>query len=617
MTRATSPARRRLLLAITLSVPILFFAALEGGLRLAWRDGALPVFSALDAAGTSLLVPNRGVARRYFASSANPPVPPMDAFAAEKPARSFRVFVLGESSAAGFPFPPNGTFSRVLRDALRDVLPGDSVEVVNLGIAATNSFTLVDLADDVIAQRPDVILIYAGHNEYYGALGVGSTIGMGSSPRLVRLYLAAERLRTVVMLRNGIAAVMRLMHPPPNDSTAATLMESVARDQRIELGGRAYQAGLSQYAGNLDLTLRRFRDAGVPVLVASIASNVRDQPPFVSDHNGPAFAAFDSAGLLSRAGDSSTARRLYARARDLDVIRFRAPSALNDTIRAVAAREGARYVPTAERFDAASPGGSPGHELFLEHVHPNRHGYALMAQTFFEALRDMRFLGRDAHLERLSPWPVYEARMELTPFDERIAEHTVRTITSRWPFVPRERALDYRGTYRPGGLSDSLALLVSRGGISWAEAKLRVAADEETRGHADSAFAEYRGLIRDRPFTELPYRFAGRALVAAHRPSDAAVYLERSLSMAPTPEATYLLGILALQQKDYARAITLLDRAVTMAPTSAAAAYQLSLAFGLSRNLDAARAAAARAAQVDPRYPGLARWMVSLGMAAP
>src|ERR1019366_9354225 len=99
------------------------------------------------------------------------------------------LFVMGESSAAGFPYPPNGTFARVIRDALTDVLPADTVEVVNLGMAATNSYTIADLAHDVIDQKPDAVLIYGGHNEYYGALGAGSIETLGSYPSFVRLYL--------------------------------------------------------------------------------------------------------------------------------------------------------------------------------------------------------------------------------------------------------------------------------------------------------------------------------------------------------------------------------------------------------------------------------------------
>jgi len=611
-----SPRRRALFLVITLLIPLLLLAALEGAVRLAWPGGAMPAFDPIKRADADFLVPGRRVARRYFAAEEFPPTPPADLFAATKPKRSFRLFVLGESTAAGFPYPPNGSFSRLLRDALRDVLPGDSVEVVNVGIAATNSYTIADLADEVIEQRPDAVLIYAGHNEYYGALGVGSSIRAAPSPIVVRLYLRSLRLRTVALLRATMMSIMRGTRPPA-DSVVATFMESVARDQQIELDTPEYAAGLAQFRDNMDAALSRFARARVPVFLASIASNVRDQAPFVSPDNGPARAAYDSARAALAAGDTASARQRFVRARDLDVIRFRAPSALDDLIRTVAARHHVHYVPVAERFAAASPGGITGHELFLEHVHPNEHGYALIAQTFFEALRDARFLGRDARLERLQPWPHYETGMVLTPLDSLIVQHTVRTVTTRWPFVTRDSALDYRGTYRPVSLTDSLAFLVSRGGMTWADAKLRVARAEEARGHPDSAAREYLGLVRDEPLLRPPLILAARALLEAGRDSQAVPLLERARLLAPDWESDYMLGIVALRRRDYARAIALLDRAATAAPSNAAPVYQLSLAFGLARNLAAARGAAARAAQLDPEFPGLRAWMATLGMRTP
>jgi len=611
-----SPLRQRTFLILTILAPLLFLAALEGALRLLWSGGAMPAFDTVRRGDADYLVPGQRVARRYFAAEEFPPTPPVDLFAASKPRRAFRLFVLGESTAAGFPYPPNGSFSRLLRDALRDVLPGDSVEVVNLGIAATNSYTIADLANEVIAERPDAILIYAGHNEYYGALGVGSSIRAGRSPVVVRAYLRAMRLRSVALLRAGMTKGMRATRPP-TDSTVATFMESVVRDQQIELGGRSYEAGLAQFRDNMDVALSHFTRAGVPVFLASIASNVRDQPPFVSADNAPARAAFDSAGAALASGDSSSARRLFVRARDLDVIRFRAPSELDDVIRHLATRHRVHYVPVAERFAAASPGGMTGHELFLEHVHPNQRGYALIAQSFFDALREARFLGRESHLERLQPWTHYQTGMLLTPLDSLIVLHTVRTVTTRWPFVARAAALDYRGTYHPSSMVDSLAFLVSRGGIAWADAKLRVASDDEARQHPDSAALEYLGLVRDRPLLPQPLRLAARALLEAGRDSQAVPLIERSQRLAPSWESDYMLGIVALRRRDFADAIALLDRASTAQPSAVAPVYQLSLAFGLSHNLAAARGAAARAAQLDPRYPGLAAWMTVLGMPQP
>lgn len=615
MTRHAARPPRALLYVLTLLVPVLLLALAEVALRALWPGGAIPAFDHVSVAGAAYLVPSRGVARRYFATEDAPPAPPGDRFLATRPAGGLRLFVLGESSAAGFPYPHNGTFSRLLRDALQDVMPGAPVEVVNMGIAATNSYTIADLADDVLAQRPDAVLMYAGHNEYYGALGVGSSVRAGSSPAIVHAYLAAQHLRLFMAMRRAVTAVARrVQQGRVNDETVATFMETIARDQEIQLGGPAYDAGLRQLDANLTSAVREFTAHGVRVYVASIESNVRGQHPFVSPANGAASAAYDSGqGALAR-GDTLGARAPLLRARELDVIRFRAPSAVNDVIRRVARESGARYVPVAEHLDSLSPGGLAGPELFLEHVHPNARGYAEIGRAFFEALRADRFLGHAADTTRLATWDAYQRRMAISPFDDRIVEHTVRTVTTRWPFVSREKALDYRGTYRPQGLRDSLALLVSRGGMSWAEGKLRVATAHEAAGHPDSALVEYQGLLRDVPDAELPNRFAGRALVALGRPAEAVPLLERAMQLQPTSEAAYLLGMVALQRREMDAAIAFLDQAVRLAPDAVAPVYQLSLAFGLSHNLAAARGAAARAARLDPAYPGLAAWMRTLGM---
>ena len=147
-------------LLITLALPFLLLGALEAGLRAAGYGGSLQAFETPESMHGRYRIPSSNLGRRYFPQERFPPTPPGDAFLVEKPLNSIRLFVLGESSTAGFPYSANGTFSRVLRDALRDVLPGDTVEVVNLGMAATNSYTIADVARDVIAERPDAVLIY-------------------------------------------------------------------------------------------------------------------------------------------------------------------------------------------------------------------------------------------------------------------------------------------------------------------------------------------------------------------------------------------------------------------------------------------------------------------------
>ena len=60
-----------------------------------------------------------------------------------------------------------GSFSRYIRKRLELVYPNTTIEVVNISMTAVNSYTVLDLLPGVLDQKPDLVLIYAGHNEYY------------------------------------------------------------------------------------------------------------------------------------------------------------------------------------------------------------------------------------------------------------------------------------------------------------------------------------------------------------------------------------------------------------------------------------------------------------------
>lgn len=619
--RALSRKKRIAFTLIALSLPFVLLACLEAGLRIAHYGKPTPLFEAPTAFDGHYLAPAQNVAARFFPSEQFPPTPPNDLFLAEKPEHSLRIFALGESSTAGFPYPPNAMFTRFVADALSDALPRDTVEVVNLGIAATNSYALVDFTSEVIAQKPDAILIYSGHNEYYGALGVGSTESLGAFPGFVRVYLRLQRLKTLLLFRNSIRAVAGLFRRrDTSDTSSPSRMESVARDQRIELDGNTYSAGTNQFESNLAIVLARFHDAGIPVFIGSLVSNIRDQQPLAFLSEGGAItgakATFDSAALLLAAGDSSAAKPMFERARDLDVVRFRAPSVFNTIIRRQAARHSAVYVPVAETFASASMHGIPGSDLILEHVHPNARGYALLGQAFVEAMR-ISAVPKAADFTRLRPWTEYQQRMSLTEFDERIALHEVKTVTTRWPFVAFSKQQDYRGTYKPTDKADSLAFLVSRGGLTWTAAKSTLAEHYARAGKVDEAVREYDGLIRNFPHSEPPLSLAAKVLLGAQQNERALPYLERAFAVKPTGYNAFALGVIALRQRQGERAVELLQTSLRIAPRTPDALYQLSLAYAFTRNADGARQSAMALHQIAPGYPGLAGWMQVLGIQSP
>ncbi|HUG40650.1 MAG TPA: tetratricopeptide repeat protein [Longimicrobiales bacterium] len=468
-----SRRQRALLVLVFLGIPVLLFALLEAGLRIGGYGSDYPLFVQFDQA-PGYLVANRNVAWRYFRHEAGIPTPAGDLFRATKPTDAYRVFVQGASTTAGFPYYHGGAFSRMLEQRLQETFPDREIEVINIALDATNSHTLLDMAPEILEQRPDAILIYAGHNEYYGVLGVASAESVSRSVTVVRAYLALRQLRTTQLLQATIDRVAALLwrvtdRAPPS---RRTLMEYLGSEHTVSWGSPLYRAGARQLARNLGDLLEVYAGAGVPVFIATLVSNERDQPPFVSrpaegvdttvwrrgvdraraalaarDAEAAALAAADLLALdsataypwfvqgraLEASGHPAAAREAFVAARDRDQLPFRAPSVMNTVIRDVARRHGATVVDVLDAFAAASPGGVIGNELILEHLHPNIEGQFLIGDAFYEALRAAGEIGEwTGAIERVEA----RSRVPVTALDSIAGEYLVHRLTARFPFVP-------------------------------------------------------------------------------------------------------------------------------------------------------------------------------------
>ncbi len=173
-TTSTRPAA--IFYLILIFIPVLFFVLLEAGLRIFNYGHDLSQWR--EVPGDKIVL-SPDVAYRYFYNTAGIPYSSGDAFDKVKTDNSFRIFIIGESSAAGYPFSPNGSFGKYIRKRLQLINPGRYIEVINISMAAINTYTLRDLFPGILDQKPDLIICYTGHNEYYGALGIGSAESLG------------------------------------------------------------------------------------------------------------------------------------------------------------------------------------------------------------------------------------------------------------------------------------------------------------------------------------------------------------------------------------------------------------------------------------------------------
>ncbi len=85
--------------------------------------------------------------------------------------------------------------------------PDKNFEVINLSLTAVNSYTVLDFGKQLFKYQPDAVLIYTGHNEYYGALGIGSTSYLGSNRFLVQTLIKVREFKIVQLVNNCIRRI--------------------------------------------------------------------------------------------------------------------------------------------------------------------------------------------------------------------------------------------------------------------------------------------------------------------------------------------------------------------------------------------------------------------------
>ena len=187
-------------LLFSLLLPFVLLLLIEAGLRYIHYGTNLDDIFLTTPDGKYLYM-NKNISKRYFTSS-QATTGNIEFFKKKKDINTIRMFVLGESAALGFPYPNNISFQRMLKYELQKNNPQKNIEIINLSLTAINSYTFYDFGKGLAAYEPDAILIYGGHNEYYGALGVSSTNTFGKNTEIVRTIIRLRQTKLVQLLEN-------------------------------------------------------------------------------------------------------------------------------------------------------------------------------------------------------------------------------------------------------------------------------------------------------------------------------------------------------------------------------------------------------------------------------
>ena len=547
-------------------LPFLLLAIIEAALRLTGFGNSYPLFIEAEALD-GYMQPNPDLIKRYFPDPERAPdiSPDTTYFRSEKSADTFRIVVQGGSSAAGFPYGRFGSLSGMLKQRFKRQYPDKDIEIINTAMSAVNSYTLLDLSDEIIAIDPDLILIYAGHNEFLGIMGVGSVFGSDASRPMKLLFLSLQDLRLMQLMQRLILLFKE--EPDSAGSSDRTLMAMVAAGQLIAYESDTYEAGISQFSENLEAMLGRYQKADIPVVLGNLISNEKDQRPFESTE---ADEVFQQANQNRLRGEFDLARDQYQTARDYDQLRFRAPNRFNEIISSKVQSPDVFLADVDSMVRADSIYNIIGFEHMLEHLHPNKRGYFLLAEAFAETIATNRLID-DLSAQSI---PLSKAWLDipLTKVDELVADQKIRQLTSGYPFnkTPQRQSSEAASEFDMSIASERFA------GGDWLNSMQKMLTAYQRQQRFDEA-AKVAGLM----FEALPnqHQIAYIAGQLYYRNTDhrmALYYHTRAVQLNPD-NVDY---ILMAARSNYAnrrleKSIELLESAVRLAPANQQAKFQL------------------------------------------
>jgi tetratricopeptide (TPR) repeat protein len=280
-------------------------------------------------------------------------------FAAHKPERDFRVFILGGSQAMGCPFATNeaelteddylGT-ATWLKQYLQELLPGREVEVINAALEGQDLAATLPLFDQIISLgQPDLAIFISGNNESRGSAPTGQPLSHESVNR-ARDKVATNFERTLGKLAaaaNAAAVQTYFLTVPSNLRDWAPFGPAEPDHQSI----------------------RRMLESNRPREALAQLDDASKNPTrqFLRGR------AFDQLGAFDEA------HQAYSKARDQDAAFTRARSAWNSLIPKQASSRYVQAIPMEQIVAEYAKDGIPGFDLFVDNCHMNPRGHRIVA----------------------------------------------------------------------------------------------------------------------------------------------------------------------------------------------------------------------------------------------
>ncbi|HAE86750.1 TPA: hypothetical protein DCG86_01865 [Candidatus Marinimicrobia bacterium] len=519
------------------------FCLIEVSLRLVGYGRSYRICVEKEFNGHTYLAINPDAGQKYFFKKVKPNIS-TDMFLKEKPANTYRVFVLGGSTSAGYPWEYNFSFSNILKEHLSHYKPSSHIEMVNFSMPAVNSYAVLDVFRQISRHDPDLVIVYTGHNEFYGSMGAG---GGGRSVLLKRFVLFLRDLR----LYQWMEAVVEKLIFMQKEQDTSNLMHRLAGERLVEPDSRIRSAVARQYRKNLNTLCRHAKRHQINLLLMRPVSNVTEFPPFESSGSADQQSiqkVIDSVTFMIRKGEyfsashelkkqletaphnahlhyllgqcmlsfqqEDTALMHFKLARDLDAYPFRMTGPLDSVLLRIADKWSVPLFDTDEVLALYQPQNYP--RYFCDHLHFSIEGLQKVGESLAEYLlkRPVQLLDQMDHFTRL---------------DSLLGEIRLDILLRTWPYTNDFHVT--RPRFIPENDYDRIVMKVWENSLSWEEGHVYAARLLEKEGKLNAAIREYQALWHLMPFNEAPLVESARLAIRLENWDDAEAWSRTAMEI--------------------------------------------------------------------------------------
>jgi len=534
-------------------------------------------FHEIDINGQAHYQENPAFANQFYPESLDIS-PRENTFTVERSPELTRVYVLGGSAALGFPHKGHG-LDRLLATQLRAALPSRKIEVINTAMTSVNSHVVYAVSNSIPDGSADFAVILMGNNEVVGPYGPGTF-----NQNFLANISAIRGIQTLKRTRIWQALDSLIRQIAPTDAKQDLEWEGMQMftNNGVSHDDPRMESVYGHYEDNLVDTIETLRNKGMHVLLSSVPVNLRHSAPFLSvrrpglsndqldqwralTQNGarssdtenwrdavkhfqaaleidPGYADthFRLATAFEKLGEFQKAKAHYERALDLDALRFRADTRINQIIHEVAARVGSdafSFVDSAAAFERTSKPFQPGWNLFLEHVHYAFAGNDLLAAEMSRSIVS-NLTAADDHQPLSS---VEVARRTGFPNYDTVEEiKTLQAMIQHPPFPGQSNyvELDAFLEEKLGGVSSEVGSwtevverrreLVNSGLADW-KVHFELAVLNQRLGNRQAMYYHLNQIFEQYPHNRESYMKIAEAMSKDGKWREVIPYLERSL----------------------------------------------------------------------------------------